>query len=628
MPPRYIDAFIKWINRAIPDMPLPHLRRVKKVHNQAQFDVCNPQPWSIPSDLRVETSIPVSDNIATSTTTASTSPTFPFSLVLFGPFDLYSSLPAEVRAEFHTLFPYPLLSIRVPSTTPVSVAEFDLFLNCWPPAARPTPPTYAEWNLDDATAVLQYMELAGKVARGTIQAAGSETNSSTSSQSTMSSAASSASSLALPTSGTALPDSVFAFPSSLCALGAVIVDPSFHEDAVEEDDTADAKCSSARDFRNTHPRVVAASGSTRVCDLLARFAKAASKSDSFASKKRKSMSRTSSGTVATAAERVCGSVTHETEETAAITPSLMSTSVIVPDTKYLRYFSAQAGISDVLRQTENKQQQLSRDSRSSSSSNSNSSSGNNKAKTSTTNTSASRRTTIDPHSFFVELSLPKLRSTLIHKAQEGESLATTLRRLYPRLPACAALDHPLLLAVEQVGLYHAAMARSSGLRDRADVQGNIDGVADMSRLATSNGDGADAGAGAGTGAGASEDDSNMLRPLPSVRKATEASNTGSSSSSETKTGSSRTDPTAEGEIIVDDTVKNSTLPYLCTGLDMYLTHEPCAFCCMAALHARIRRIFFAVPSPLYGGLGGFIGLHRNKQVNHHYNVFKVTPSPD
>lgn len=64
-------------------------------------------------------------------------------------------------------------------------------------------------------------------------------------------------------------------------------------------------------------------------------------------------------------------------------------------------------------------------------------------------------------------------------------------------------------------------------------------------------------------------------------------------------------------------------PYLCTGLELYLSSEPCVFCAMACLHSRFARIYFASPSPLFGGLGSFVQLHRNKQVNHHYKAFRV-----
>ncbi|WFD34068.1 tRNA-specific adenosine deaminase subunit tad3 [Malassezia cuniculi] len=44
--------------------------------------------------------------------------------------------------------------------------------------------------------------------------------------------------------------------------------------------------------------------------------------------------------------------------------------------------------------------------------------------------------------------------------------------------------------------------------------------------------------------------------------------------------------------------------YLLTGLTLFVTHEPCAYCAMALIHSRVRTVFFVQPSP---GSGGFCG---------------------
>nr|KAJ3418788.1 adenosine deaminase, tRNA-specific 3 [Polyrhizophydium stewartii] len=61
--------------------------------------------------------------------------------------------------------------------------------------------------------------------------------------------------------------------------------------------------------------------------------------------------------------------------------------------------------------------------------------------------------------------------------------------------------------------------------------------------------------------------------------------------------------------------------YLCSGLDLYVTREPCAMCAMALVHSRIRRVFYGERSD-EGALGSAHKLHVHPSLNHHYLVFR------
>ncbi|CAK9151913.1 unnamed protein product [Ilex paraguariensis] len=67
----------------------------------------------------------------------------------------------------------------------------------------------------------------------------------------------------------------------------------------------------------------------------------------------------------------------------------------------------------------------------------------------------------------------------------------------------------------------------------------------------------------------------------------------------------------------------SVRPYLCTGDDIYLVWEPCTMCAMALVHQRINRIFYAFPNSTAGALGSVHRLQGEKNLNHHYAVFRV-----
>lgn len=62
-------------------------------------------------------------------------------------------------------------------------------------------------------------------------------------------------------------------------------------------------------------------------------------------------------------------------------------------------------------------------------------------------------------------------------------------------------------------------------------------------------------------------------------------------------------------------------PYLCTGYDIYLSHEPCLMCSMALVHSRAKRVFFLENSQ-NGALTTRFKLQTVPELNHHYEVYQ------
>lgn len=66
--------------------------------------------------------------------------------------------------------------------------------------------------------------------------------------------------------------------------------------------------------------------------------------------------------------------------------------------------------------------------------------------------------------------------------------------------------------------------------------------------------------------------------------------------------------------------------YLCVGMDVFCTTEPCVMCCMALVHSRIGRLFYKKSSASTKGAIEVYCLHGRSQLNHTYEVWKFNDS--
>ena len=78
------------------------------------------------------------------------------------------------------------------------------------------------------------------------------------------------------------------------------------------------------------------------------------------------------------------------------------------------------------------------------------------------------------------------------------------------------------------------------------------------------------------------------------------------------------DPTAHAEVLA---IREASkfLGLRLTNTSIYVTMEPCPMCAGALVLARVRRLFYALPSP-YGAAESLFNITNNPYLNHHVEV--------
>jgi tRNA(adenine34) deaminase len=80
------------------------------------------------------------------------------------------------------------------------------------------------------------------------------------------------------------------------------------------------------------------------------------------------------------------------------------------------------------------------------------------------------------------------------------------------------------------------------------------------------------------------------------------------------------DPCAHAEIQALRVASAATGNYRLDGCTLYVTLEPCAMCCGAILHGRIRRVVYGAADPKTGCAGSVLNLFDNFKLNHQTTV--------
>ena len=80
------------------------------------------------------------------------------------------------------------------------------------------------------------------------------------------------------------------------------------------------------------------------------------------------------------------------------------------------------------------------------------------------------------------------------------------------------------------------------------------------------------------------------------------------------------DPTAHAEIRALRAAAELTSNYRLSDCSLYVTLEPCAMCCGAIIHARLRALYYGASDPKTGACGSVVDLMGEHRLNHHTQV--------
>ncbi len=80
------------------------------------------------------------------------------------------------------------------------------------------------------------------------------------------------------------------------------------------------------------------------------------------------------------------------------------------------------------------------------------------------------------------------------------------------------------------------------------------------------------------------------------------------------------DPTAHAEIVALRAAAGALGNYRLAGATLYVTVEPCAMCCGAALQARVARLVYGAADPKAGAVRSLYRLLEDPRLNHRVEV--------